>query len=260
MDKYRLYIDESGTHGYSTSDTIKQRYLSLTGVFISEEETINNLQPRIASLKRLVADDPDDLPVLHRDEIVNKTGAFTKLNDDSIRGQFDEQFLSLLDEMDYCVCSIVLDKKTHLERYEGAAMHPYHYCMNMLLERYTFHLEEKGGRGAVLAEARMPDEDHALREEYTSFYEGGTYYCRSPRVQAVLTSRELKLKPKSKKIAGLEFVDMLALATKLDTLNAYGILPTLTENYCKTIIDHIQPKYRRSQGGFIMGFGKKLVK
>lgn len=259
MGKYRLYIDESGTHDYSSSVDLKHRYLALVGVCISEEQNIAMLQPGMLELKRLVADDPDDLPILHREDIINRKGVFAKLNDPEVEAKFNEVFLGLLKGMDYTICTIVLDKKSHLERYQQAALHPYHYCLNMLLERYTFHLGENGGRGDVLAEARGKKEDHALKEEYARFYEHGTFYRKPHHIQQVLTSKELKLKPKTKGIVGLEFADLLSLATKLDTLHAYKVLPSLTDNFCKTVIDNVQPKYRCSPGGASKGFGKKLV-
>lgn len=257
--KYRLYVDESGTHGYSTdTSTIKQRYLALTGIAISEEENLTVLQPRMIELKRILVDDPDDLPVLHREDIVNKSGVFSRLDDQKIEEQFNDAYLSLLTDLDYVICSIVLDKKSHFDRYQTAAQHPYHYCMDLLLERYVFLLEEVGGRGDVLAEARGKEEDRPLMERYAQFYENGTYFCRPGRIQQFLTSKEIKIKPKSKMIVGLEFADLLSLATKL-TLLLYGVIPPLTDNFNKIVTDTIQPKYRTSATDVVRGFGKKLI-
>lgn len=258
--KFRLYIDESGTHDYSTADDIKHRYLGLTGFIISEKSNIEVLQPRLLELKRIVANDPDELPVLHREDIINKRGVFSKLNDAVVEKQFNEVFLSLLKDMEYAICVVVLDKKTHLKRYQKSAFHPYHYCMNVLLERYTFYLQENSVKGDVLAEARGKKEDQTLKEEYKRFYEGGTYFCKPHSIQQFLTSKEIKIKPKSKMFIGLEFADLLSLATKLDALNCYGVLPTLTDNFCKIIIDNIQNKYRSSSSGITKGFGKKLIR
>ena len=257
--KFRLYIDESGTHGYSDTEDIEHKYLGLTGFIISEKSNIESLQPRLLELKRIVANDPDELPVLHREDIVNKRGVFSKLNDKIIEKQFNEIFLSLLEDMEYAICAVVLDKKSHLARYQKSAFHPYHYCMNVLLERYVFYLQENGFIGDVLAEARGKKEDQALKEEYRRFYEGGTYFCKSNYIQQFLTSKEIKIKPKSKMFVGLEFADLLSLATKLDILNCYGKLPNLTDNFCKIIIQHIQSKYRSSPSGQTKGFGKKLI-
>lgn len=259
MEKYRLYIDESGTPDYATVDDTKHRYLGLTGFIVSEKANIEVLQPTLLDLKRMVTNDPDELPVLHRDDIVNKRGDFSKLNDPVIEAQFNEKLLGLLSNMDYAICVVVLDKKSHLERYQKSAGHPYHYCLNVLLERYVFYLEECGGRGDVMAEARGKKEDQALKEEYKRFYEDGTYFCKPPRIQRYLTSKEIKVKPKTKGFVGLEFSDLLSLATKLDTLHSHGKIPALTDNFCKTVIDQIQGKYRCSPTGRSLGFGKKLI-
>lgn len=257
--KFRLYIDESGTHNYSTRDDIKSRYLGLTGFIISEKANVEILQPKLLELKRMFANDPDELPILHREDIVNKRGVFAKLNDENFEKEFNERFLDLLKNLDYTLCAVVLDKKSHLERYQKSAFHSYHYCTNVLLERYVLFLQENGGRGDVLAEARGKKEDYALKEEYNRFYEDGTYFCKAKYIQQFLTSKEIKIKPKSKMFVGLEFTDLLSLATKLDTLNCYGKLPSLTDNFCKVIIEHIQDKYRSSTNGKTIGFGKKLI-
>jgi len=258
-EKFRLYIDESGTHNYSTQDDIKSRYLGLTGFIVNEEANIEVLQPKLQELKRMFANDPDELPVLHREEIVNKKGVFARLNDAGFEKEFNEKFLDLIKNLDYRICAVVLDKKSHLERYQKSAFHPYHYCANVLLERYVFFLQENGYRGDVLAEARGKKEDHALKEEYKRFYENGTYFCKPAYVQQFLTSKEIKIKPKSKMFVGLEFADLLSLATKLDTLSCYGELTTLDDNFCKVVIESIQDKYRSSTNGKTKGFGKKLI-
>lgn len=259
MGKFRLYIDESGTHNYSNSDDIEHRYLCLVGVIISEEANIGTLQPKLLELKRIIADDPDEPPILHREDIINKRGVFAKLGEGDTKGKFNEVFIRLLKELDYAICTVVLDKKSHLQRYQQSAFHPYHYCLNVLLERYTFYLEEHSGRGDVLAEARGKREDRALQEEYKKFYEKGTYFRHPYHIQQFLTSKELKIKQKNKMIAGLEFADLLSLSTKLDTLYSYGKLPTLSDNFCKIIIENIDTKYRCSPTGKAKGFGKKLI-
>ena len=152
--KFRLYIDESGTHNYSRSDDIDLRYLGLTGLIIDDEVNVSILQPSLLELKRMIADDPDELPVLHREDIINQRGAFAKLQDDDIRNEFNRRFIKLLREMEYTICAVVLDKKNHLEKYQRAALHPYHYCLNVLLERYTFCLEENEGRGDVVVKGQ----------------------------------------------------------------------------------------------------------
>ena len=199
------------------------------------------------------------VPVQHREDIVNKKGVFAKLNDGGFEKEFNERFLDLIKNLNYKICAVVLDKKSHLERYQKSAFHPYHYCANVLLERYVFFLQENGGRGDVLAEARGKKEDHALKEEYKRFFEIGTYFCKPAYIQQFLTSKEIKIKPKSKMFVGLEFADLLSLATKLDILHSYGQIPILDDNFCKVVVENIQNKYRSSANGQTKGFGKKLI-
>jgi hypothetical protein len=259
MNNFRLYIDESGTHKYSDNDFIAERYLGLTGVIISSEANEQFLYPQIIELKRIVAEDTDELPILHREDIVNQKGCYAKLKDPSVRKEFDDQLLKILDEGEFVVCAVVLDKKSHLLRYQQSAFHPYHYCLTVLLERYSFYLESMNRRGDVMAEARGKTEDAALREAYSRFHQAGTYFRSPERVQAVLTSKEIKIARKEKRVPGLELADLFALATKLDVLQTFGHVKDLTPNFTRTIIEHVQSKYRRNEKGQVKGFGKKLI-
>jgi hypothetical protein len=259
--KYRLYIDESGTHNYSQSEKIDKRYLALVGVIISEEENLNVIKPKVLTIKQMLADDLDELPVLHREDIIAKKGCFRKMEDSEIKSKYDELLIDLIESPNYIVCCVVLDKKAHLNRYGETAYHPYHYCLNVLLERYTFFLEENNSKGDVMAETRGKNEDNELREAYRTFYNDGTYFRSKYSVQARLSSSEIKMKSKTAGVEGIELADLLSLASKLDTLHSHGQLPELSDNFCKRIIDKIQIKYRKDQNGIkINGFGRKLIK
>jgi len=262
MSKYRLYIDETGSHEYSKNDSIPRRYLGLIGVFVEAEEYERNIQPRVIELKKMFSSDPDNLTVLHRDEIVHKQGPFSVLDDETTKNSFNTKLLSLLCDTNYTLCGVVLDKKTHLERYGRAAVHPYHYCLSVLLERYTFFLGEIDSRGDVMSEARGKKEDAALRGAYSSFYQNGTFYCPSTKVQARLTSNDIKLRTKEKSAEGLELADLLVLATKFFILKEYAAIPELTDNFSKTIIENVERKFRcdPSSPGKKKGFGIKLIR
>ncbi len=256
---FRLYIDESGTHHYSQSDEIKKRYLGLTGIVVEQNIYNSDFQPAINDLKMLFSKDIDDLPILHREEIINKTGVFGKLNDPNFEKVFNEKLLNIVKNIDYRVCAIVIDKKQHLKKYQKAAEHPYHYCLKTMLERYL-HFLEVNGKGDVMAESRAKAEDMALKQAYKDFYDRGTYFCTKEYVQSFLTSSEIKIKNKDRGIAGLEVADLLSLATKLDVLEIYKVINPLTENFNKKVVLGIQPKYcRGNKNGRIKGYGKKLL-
>lgn len=259
--KFRLYIDESGTHCYSTSELIDKRYLALVGVIISDQENLNNIKPKILKIKQLLADDLDELPVLHREDIVAKKGCFRKLDEENIKKIYNELLFDLIENSNYLICCVVLDKKEHFSRYGETAYHPYHYCLNVLLERYTFFLEERNSRGDVIAESRGKNEDNELRDAYRTFFNDGTYFRSKGSVQARLTSSEIKIKPKTAGVEGIELADLLSLACKLDTLASHEQIPSLNDNFCRQIVNKIQDKYRKDiRGVKINGFGRKLIK
>ena len=259
MKKYRLYIDESGTHHYGTQDCLSKRYLGLTGIIISSDNVENILQPKIIELKKMFTDDPDDLPILHREDIVDKRGVYAKLNDTDFERMFNDAYLCLLSELDFNICSVVVDKKNHLERYQDSANHPYHYCLDVLLERYTNFLEKRGV-GDVWAESRGKKEDDALRSSYERFYTCGTNFRSVQYIQQTLTSKKIKLKPKIKAVAGIELADLLSLPTRIDILHAFGKIQDLDDNFNKKVIDKIQGKYFKGDfNSKTKGYGKKYI-
>jgi|ADGO01.1.fsa_nt_gi hypothetical protein len=258
MAKYRLYIDESGTHSYSKSDAVGKRYLGITGIIISEEEVISKLQPALFNLKMLVTKDPDEHITLHREEIANRKGHYSALLNPDVEREWNKHILSIVGALDYCVCTVVIDKKWHQSQYV-APMHPYHYCLHILLERYVTFLERKGATGDVMAEVRGKVEDTMLQQEYAHVYGVGTGFVKSSRFQAALTSNKMKLKPKDA-IAGLELADLIVLASTLDVLLDNGRIPKLHSKFINQLRPLLTYKYYRNpSNGVITGYGKKFL-
>lgn len=260
MALYRLYLDESGSHVYSNSEAVDKRYLSITGVIISEKEIVEKLQPCIRDLKDIIRKDPDEVIILHREEIANRQGAiFGRLKDPALERAWNEQVMKIINEVNFRICTVVLDKRDHKKKY-ASPMHPYHYCIHLLVERYVKYLEKVGSAtGDVMAEARGKTEDEALQSEYNNVYDSGTYYVSAARFQARLTSKYIKMEPKSKAIAGLELADLLVLASKLDILQDHKHIPRLNSKFVQTIVKALQPKYDCHNDGTKKGYGKKFL-
>lgn len=260
MGNYRLYIDESGSHSYPTKDKLNpaKRYLSLTGVIIEQDYYREFIQPKIRQLKQLIASDPDDLPILHREDILNKRGDFIKLRNKEVAIEFDRLLMEILTNSNYTVCVVVLDKTAHLTKYGASAFHPYHYCLNVILEKYTHCLHEMSSSGDVMAEARGGKDDTKLEKEYSKFYEYGTQFRSTDYVQQVLTSKDIKMRRKESRVEGLEIADLLTLANKIDVLHTYGHIESLDSNFQTKIMRNIQSKYFR-HGSIMKGYGKKLL-
>lgn len=259
--KYRLYIDESGTHNYNNSDEIKERYLCLNGVIISAEHNQEFITPRWDELREIFTEDPDFPAIFHLTDVMEKIGVFKKIENEDIKKSFDEKYLEILEGGEFVLCSVVLDKKEHLKKYGDTAMHPYHYCLNVLLERYVNFLLENNGRGDVIAEVRGKKEDGKLKSEFEHFYENGTYYLDPTIVQSRLSSNKLKLKTKDARISGLELSDMLAIPMKFLTLYKYRRVPELSDNFTRLVLKLVHPKIRRCPYNKekTKGFGVKLI-
>lgn len=245
MDRYRLYVDESGDHTYNLISDPARRYLGLTGVAIETEYYRTQFQPAFEALKQKhFPHSPDDPVVLVRRLIIARKGPFGVLTDLARRAAWDADLLQFLQDSQFELFTIVIDKVDHLASYGSSANHPYHYCLMVLMERLMGWLRARGGVSDVLAEARGGVEDRKLSAEYESIWRNGTTYNASEKFQAVLTSRHLKLQPKDRNIAGLQLADLVAAPSKHDVLLKYGRTLTAPPNpYTLSLIRVLLPKY-----------------
>ena len=95
--KHRLYVDEVGNPGLETSVDERHRFLSLTGVVVELSYVDSVVVPTIESLKReFFQYHPDDPPVLHRKELVNKRPPFAELRDPNVEREFNKRFLDVI--------------------------------------------------------------------------------------------------------------------------------------------------------------------
>lgn len=219
MERYRLYVDESGDHTFSDLADPDRRYLGLTGVVVKSTDYRSCFHPALGGLKQSVfPHDPDDPVILVRNKIVRREGIFARLLDPSINSLWEESILEFFSCHLTRIFTVVIDKKAHFERYGFAAFHPYHYCLAVLLELYRAWLIEVGGKSDVLAEGRGGAEDMELKEVYRGIMENGTRYRSAQEMKDYFTSQELKLKKKSQNISGLQIADLVAYPSKVDVL------------------------------------------
>ena len=261
MKRYRLYIDESGDHTYYELEGPAKRYLGLTGIFIEGEYYRTTFQPEMEILKQKhFPHSPDEPVILHREDIINRRGPFWRLRDKAKEHAFNEDFLEFIKEQEYRIITVVIDKKTHTERYGEAAYHPYHYCLTILLERYCGFLNFSDAEGDVMAESRGGSEDRQLKEVYRVTYRVGSQWRGAGYFQRALTSSEIKVKPKSANIAGLQLSDLLAHPSKHETLIEEQRIDDPGDNFGKQICQYIQAKYNQQvYQGRIRGYGKVFL-
>jgi hypothetical protein len=258
--KYRLYIDEVGNPGLTTSEDPRHRYLSLTGVMMELGYVDQTVFPKLESLKKRYFQSHADEPIiLHRKEIVNKKYPFHSLRDEETRTAFDHDLLELLDELEYTIITVVIDKLEHKTRYSIWQQDPYHYSLRVLLERYVLLLKEFGMAGDVMAESRGGKEDIRLKRSYERVFQEGTEYVDSQMFEKYLSSRQLKVKQKSNNIAGLQIADLVAHPSFRATL-ARKNRQSLSSNFGGDIALILEnKKYYRSPSGKIEGWGRKWL-
>jgi hypothetical protein len=132
------------------------------------------------------------------------------LQDKKTNAEWEKRILGLIQTLPYIANTVLIDKHEHARRYGEWQYNPYHYCMLALVERYVLWLNRHKLTGDVLAEARGPKEDKALKNAFRYIYEYGTDNIPADTVQECLTSREIKLQRKETNICGLQLVDMIA--------------------------------------------------
>jgi hypothetical protein len=262
MGLYRIYVDEVGNHDLTHADDPNQRFLSLTGVILESDYTLRVLQPEMEQIKReFFQRDPDEPVIFHRKELVNKRPPFHTLRDRETEQRFNTVLLTALARWEYRVVTVVIDKKTHRDQYLVWRYHPYHYCLEVLLERFVLFLHYADHRGDVMVESRGGREDSKLKDSYARLYDRGTDNIPPERWRTRLTSRQLKVKPKSANIAGLQLADLIAHPSRREVLIEHQLIVddrnTFGDQICAILR---QSKYHRNwRTGQIEGYGKKLL-
>lgn len=255
--KYRIYIDEVGNHHLGSSTVSGNRYLSLSGVIIDLDHARTVVHPEMEDLKReFFESHPDDPVVFHRKEILNAKPPFTALRDATVRDKFDTRLLSLLRSWEFSVISICLDKKAHLDTYSTWRYDPYHYILEMILERFTFFLEQNDSKGDVMAESRGGKEDMRLKRSFARLWASGTNFVDPSRVQAVLTSKQLKIKPKANNVSGLQVADLIAHPSRNEILIENKALDKPLAPFASQVVEILKDKYYQDDARV---FGKKFI-
>lgn len=258
--KYRIYIDEVGNNDLGSSSDPNHRYLSLTGLIFELNYVKNVVIPSLDKLKRnYFPNDPDEPLILHRKKILSKKYPFNVLKDKNKEENFNNDLINILTKFEYTVVSVLIDKYEHRERYRVWKYDPYHYCLEIILERFYFFLDNNNCNGDVLIESRGGKEDLRLKKSYSKIFESGTHYIEGEKLRNRLTSKEIKVKPKESNIAGLQLADLIAHPSRRFIFREFGIDEGKISPFADRIIEVIQNKYYKGESGIIKGYGIKFL-
>lgn len=257
---YRMYLDEHGVDSMTRLDLDKKRYLSLTGVMMAKTHARDYLVPALNSIKAEVLDeDPDDPICLHRSDIRQAKGPFKALSDTDTRLRFDERILGIMRDAEYTVITVFLDKLSMDGKFHWERTHPYHFLMEVLMEKYALWLEKKGALGDVMPEARGKHQDKALQDEFTRVLEHGTSYVSAGRIRDHIPSKNLKFRTKKDNVAGLQLCDLLAHPSHYAI--RYNLKhPVELGDFAQRVATIlVEAKYNRSPYGKVWGWGAKSL-
>jgi hypothetical protein len=257
--KLRIYIDEVGNNDIGSSNIPNHRYLCLTGVVFDLGYVKSTLTPELERLKsKYFNSHPDDPIIFHRKELLNKKHPFKALCDPKIEKEFNAELLSHLEKWQFKTITILIDKLEHQNRYATWKYDPYHYCMAIIFERYHLRLKELGMTGDMMFESRGGKEDMRLKDSYRRIFDQGTEWIKHEDIDETITSTELKIKPKSANVSGLQIADLLAYPLYRYSLKFFKLKDDGRETFNEQIIEVIKPKIFKG-GNKILGYGLKLL-
>ncbi|OGO18899.1 MAG: hypothetical protein A2Z14_11130 [Chloroflexi bacterium RBG_16_48_8] len=242
-NRYKLYMDESGDHVYRKTSETAHRFFGLLGCWFRNTDYVHFHQALEELKARHLPHHPDEPVVLHREDVLNARKAFKVLRDEQKRRQFDDELLRVIEEADFRMVMVVIDKQALYVAYGNVAAHPYHLGMGFLLQRYASYLNHIHRIGDVMAEARGGKEDRLLAESYTRVYDHGVWRTREKAFQTALSSCQLKLKQKSVNIAGLQLADLLSHPTKQCVLRHYDLIDQKPSTFAQRLMDIVESKF-----------------
>jgi hypothetical protein len=168
--------------------------------------------------------------------------------------------VALVSSAPFRAFAIVIDKVQHWQKTYRSLQHPYHYCMQAMLERYCGWLEYRSLRGDVMAEARGKTENRALEAAYTDVHQYGTSYMAPSTAQNTLTTKQVKIVGKDRNVAGLQLADLLAQPLTRDVLLSFRRVPSRGGAFADTVARLVLHKYNLNEyRGIVQGYGRVLL-
>ncbi len=256
---YRCYIDEMGHHHNPSTAQPQDRFLTLAGCIFKIHPDYEDAARAAAVFKEEYWPNrnPDNPVIFHREDILYKRGAFGILADAKVKEGFDADLLGFLQRLKMVLIVVILDKQAHKEKYINAD-ECYSWCLEMLLQRYIGFLHFVAGqKGDVMAEARGKIEDRTTMARYKSIYTEGGMFLDKERAQSCLTSREIKIKPKSANILGLQVADLVGPAVQRKILVEKGFQGDFEGTFHRKVYQAIEGKLNRNQStGRVESYGE----
>lgn len=172
---------------------------------------------------------------------------------------FNGQLLERLREWQYKVITVIIDKREHSEKYSQWKYDPYHYCLEILTERYRLFLDINNSMGDVMVESRGAKEDMRLKRSFRRIMESETHNLPAEDLSTHLTSLELKVKSKQANIAGLQVADMIAHPARRWCFRHFFNMVDTRQTFGDRIIEILERDKFFRYKGTIRSYGAKKL-
>lgn len=199
-----LFLDESGDHSLQVIDNQYPLFV-LGGVIADVGYAKGEMTERLSDFKRKLLG--TDQLILHTADMVRNRNGFEALAHPEFRGRFYAGLNSLLAELQYQIVACVIRKDVHLQRYGDLARDPYHFALEVLVERLCYEVGDNPRAGMIVAERRNRFLDRQLRLAWLTLKAGGTRFVQA--VQVARRIRGMVIRGKEDNIAGLQVADLV---------------------------------------------------
>lgn len=258
--RYRLYIDETGTQ--SLKQAHSDRFLCLMGIIMRQSQHDDQLTTEMNSIKDDLFEQTPDSPVIfHRRDMVRGEGIFQCLQDDPFLAMdFERRWAALVEKTPFIAIAGAIDKHEHINKYVVWQHDPYHYCLEILVERFVKWCTRHKFVGDVLIESRGKHADKRLKRAYSKLYSQGNDWITPEQAQACLTSKEIKFANKPDNVAGHQLADSLAHPV-LRYLRTENLNEPSATSFGSRLVDRlVLDKFaRHPKSGVIKGWGHKWL-
>lgn len=212
MDKYYLFLDESGHHGLKKINQEFPIFL-LCGCLISKgnyqkfEKDIDNLKIKYFNDKEIV---------LHSTDIRKWQNNFKILGNIKLRNEFYKDLDDILNKTEFTIISSAVIKEEYVKTYGPQTVNPYEISLASILDRSILFSDNIGCKNiTVIAESRGRREDSQLHDQYQLILSNGTALNKSLKFKKLFT--DIDFKKKKDNIVGTQLCDLVAypVSTKI---------------------------------------------
>ena len=206
-----MFIDDTGEVDNAATNQPERRFASITGVIFDLDYYHATFDASFRKVKFGQFGDTSKgrPPILHRRALIDASGAFVCLQNPDTRKAWDDRCLDMYSRAEYHVITTSVDKVAFYYHHPAWNGEIYSMLVQNAIERYWYFLRSHDGVGDVMAES-IGKPDLALKARYSAAFDKGTEHISADKIQHRLTSREIKIKPKSDDISGLQMADLLA--------------------------------------------------